>query len=105
MKKPAKYTDLRWEKHGKKPKMPEWGSDQTIAEFWGTHDIADYWDELEVANDVKFAKPKKEVVSIRLEPIYRQQLNALARNRSPYNHKAVNTLISILWLYSQPLLW
>lgn len=63
----------------KKPKMPEWGSDEAIAEFWDTHDIADYWDELEIADDVKFAKPNKEVLSIRLEPIYRQQLKALAR--------------------------
>jgi len=61
------------------PMPPEEATDEAIAEFWDTHDIADYWDELEIADDVKFAKPKKEVVSIRLEPIYRQQLNALAR--------------------------
>lgn len=63
------------------PMPPEEATDEAIAEFWDTHDIADYWDELEVVDDVKFAKPKKEVVSIRLEPIYRQQLNALARER------------------------
>ncbi len=63
----------------KKAKMPEWGPDEAIAKFWDTHDIANYWDELEVADDVKFAKPNKEVISIRLEPVYRQQLKALAR--------------------------
>ncbi len=42
-----------------KPKMPEWNSsDETIAQFWDTHDIVDYWDELEVAKDVKFIKPQ-----------------------------------------------
>ena len=63
----------------KKPKLPEWGSDEAIARFWDTHDISDYWDELEVADDVKFVKPRKEVVSIRLEPIHVKQLKAMAR--------------------------
>ncbi len=64
---------------GKKRKMSEWGRDEKIAEFWDAHDIADYWDEVEVADDVRFPRPKKEVLSIRLEPVYRQQLEALAR--------------------------
>lgn len=65
-----------------KPKMPERGSDETIAQFWGAHNLADYWDDLEVVNDVKFVKPKKELVSIRLEPIYCRQLKAAARKMS-----------------------
>lgn len=63
----------------KKAKIPEWGTDEAIAEFWDSHDIADYWDELKIADDVKFIKPKKAVVSTRLEPIYHHQLKALAR--------------------------
>lgn len=62
-----------------KTKMPEWGSDETIAKFWDTHDIADYWDELEQVDDVKFVKPKKELVSVRLDPVYCKQLKAMAR--------------------------
>lgn len=69
-------------KHKYKPKMPGPGSNETIAQFWDTHDLADYWDELEVAGDVKFAKPKKELVSVRLEPIYCRQLKALAKKMS-----------------------
>lgn len=66
-------------KNKTKDKIPDWGSDEAIALFWDTHDIADYWDELELADDVKFVKPRKEVVSIRLEPIYLKQLKAVAR--------------------------
>src|SRR3990172_2947242 len=66
--------------HKSKPKMPEREfSDEVIAQFWDTHDIVDYWDELEVAKDVKFIKPKKELVSIRLEPIYLRQLKVIAK--------------------------
>jgi len=62
-----------------KVKMPAWGSDEVIAKFWDTHNIADYWDELEPAKDVKFIKPKKELISVRLEPVYRRQLKAVAK--------------------------
>ncbi len=37
--------------------MPQWGSDEEIAQFWDTHSLADYWDQLEVADDVKFTRP------------------------------------------------
>ena len=69
-------------KHKSKPKMPEQGSNETIAQFWDTHDLADYWDELEVADDVKFVKPRKELVSVRLEPVYCRQLKAIAKKMS-----------------------
>ena len=68
--------------HKFKPKVPERGSDEVIAQFWGAHDLADYWDDLEVVNDVKFIKPKKELVSVRLEPIYCRQLKAVAKKMS-----------------------
>lgn len=66
--------------HKFKTKMPDWNSsDETIAQFWDAHDIVDYWDDLEVTKDVKFIKPKKELVSIRLEPIYLHQLKVIAK--------------------------
>lgn len=65
--------------HKSKAKKPEWGSDEAIARFWDIHDLADYWDELEMADDVKFTKPKKKLLSIRIEPIYLRQLKAIAR--------------------------
>jgi len=63
----------------RKAKLPEWGSDKVIAKFWDTHDITDYLDELETVDNVKFVKPKKELVSVRLEPVYRRQLKAIAK--------------------------
>lgn len=68
--------------HKFKPKLLKSRSDETIAQFWGAHDLADYWDDLEVVKDVKFVKPKKELVSIRLEPIYCRQLKAVAKKMS-----------------------
>ena len=37
-------------------------------EFWNSHDLTDYLDDFEEARDVVFAPPKKEVISLRLEP-------------------------------------
>jgi len=53
-------------------------TDEAIAQFWDTHRLTDYLDELEIANDVVFVKPKKQVISIRLEPKYVHQLKILA---------------------------
>lgn len=47
-------------------------------EFWDTHDSTDYLDDFEVAKDVVFVRPKKEVISLRLEPKVIKKLRELA---------------------------
>ena len=55
-------------------------SDREVAEFWDTHDFADYWDDLEPAELTKKPKPR-QVVTLRLDSQVVQALRALARRR------------------------
>ena len=60
------------------PIISDAATDEAIAQFWDTHSLADYLDELEITDDVVFVKPEKQVISIRLEPKYIHQLRVLA---------------------------
>jgi predicted DNA binding CopG/RHH family protein len=40
----------------KKPKLPETDSIQELAEFWDTHDLTDYEDELEEVAETVFVR-------------------------------------------------
>lgn len=60
------------------PIISEEALDEAIAQFWDTHSLTDYLNELEIAEDVAFTKSKKQVISIRLEPKYVGQLKAIA---------------------------
>ena len=63
------------------PKLPEFKNDAEMAEFWDTHSFADYESEFDVADDVKFVRPPKEVVALRLdEPVVRG-IKRLARRK------------------------
>ncbi|MBI3180919.1 MAG: hypothetical protein HYZ28_02110 [Myxococcales bacterium] len=55
-------------------------SDREVAEFWDTHSLADYWDDLEPAELATKPKPRR-VVTLRLDPQAVQALRALARRR------------------------
>ena len=46
--------------------------------FWDTHDSTDYLDDFEVAEDVVFVRPKKVVISLRLDPMIVRKLRELA---------------------------
>jgi len=54
-------------------RIPEFSSHEEEAEFWDTHDITDYLDELQPVK-VRFAKNLSETLNIRLDP---DTLNAL----------------------------
>jgi len=59
-------------------KVPKFKSLKEEREFWDTHDSTDYLDDFEVAKDVVFVRPKKEVISLRLEPKIIKKLKELA---------------------------
>ena len=59
-------------------KVPEFKSLKEERDFWDTHDSVDYHDEFEVAKDVVFVRPKKEVISLRLEPKLIRRLKEVA---------------------------
>lgn len=59
-------------------KIPKFKSLKEEREFWDTHDSTDYLDDFEVTKDVVFVRPKKEVISLRLEPKIINKLKELA---------------------------
>ena len=50
-------------------RAPKFKNIKEEREFWDSHDSTDYLDDFEVAKDVVFVRPKKQVISLRLDPI------------------------------------
>lgn len=61
-------------------RIPEFASREQEAEFWDTHELTDYLDELQPA-EVRFAKKLSEGITIRLTPAMLQRLQAEARRK------------------------
>lgn len=59
-------------------KVPKFKTKKEEREFWDTHDSTDYLDDFEPSKDVVFVRPKKEVISLRLEPKVIKKLRELA---------------------------
>ena len=59
-------------------KVPKFKNLKEEREFLDTHDSTDYLDDFEVAEDVVFVRPKKEVISLRLDPNIVKKLRKLA---------------------------
>lgn len=65
-----------------KPKqpIPSFATRQEEAEFWDTHDMADYWDEFKPVK-VRFAKNLSEGITIRLDPGTLDELRTQAHQK------------------------
>jgi predicted DNA binding CopG/RHH family protein len=59
-------------------KVPKSKSLKEEREFWDTHDSTNYHDDFKVTKNVVFVRPKKEVISLRLEPKIINKLKELA---------------------------
>jgi len=59
-------------------KVPKFKNLKEERNFWDTHNSIDYIDDFEVAEDVVFIRPKKEVMSLRLDPNIVKKLRKLA---------------------------
>jgi len=59
-------------------KVPKFKNLKEEREFWDTHDSTDYHDHFKVTKNVVFVRPKKEVISLRLEPTLIRRLRELA---------------------------
>ena len=59
-------------------KVPKFKSLKEEREFWETHDSTDYHDDFKITKNVVFVRPKKEVISLRLEPKFIRRLRELA---------------------------
>lgn len=65
-----------------KPTIPAFQSIQEEAEFWDSHDLTDYLDELEIiqAEYQPQRGETKTVMTIRVAPSLKQQIEAIARS-------------------------
>ncbi|MCD6296975.1 MAG: hypothetical protein J7M30_07460 [Deltaproteobacteria bacterium] len=59
-------------------KIPKFKNLKEERSFWDTHDTTEYLDDFEVAEDVIFVRPKKEVISLRLDPNIVRKLREIA---------------------------
>ena len=64
----------------KRSRIPEFASREEEAEFWDTHDITDYWDELKPVK-VKFSESIDHAVIVRFDLDTFNELLELARER------------------------
>jgi predicted DNA binding CopG/RHH family protein len=59
-------------------KVPKFKNLKEEREFWDTHDSTGYHDDFKITKNVVFVRPKKEVISLRLEPKFIRRLRELA---------------------------
>ena len=64
------------------PKVPKFKTLEEEAEFWDTHSLAEYWDELEsVEGPLIDARPPKKLVSIRFDEALIAAAKRIARGK------------------------
>jgi hypothetical protein len=68
-------------------------------EFWDTHDSTDYIDNFEETKDVVFVRPKKEAISLRLEPHVIDKLERFTGTYSCANYRLNSALIFCIISY------
>lgn len=68
-----------------KPKeLPHFNGAEEEATFWETHSVADYWNQMEPV-EVKAERQRKKLISIRLDPVYLEQIKQVANRKGiPY---------------------
>ncbi|MGH7799955.1 MAG: CopG family antitoxin [Thermodesulfobacteriota bacterium] len=62
-------------------KIPKFKSDQEAAQFWDTHSLAEFKDDLELAKENVFVKPEKQVMTIRVDKKLANAMKAIAREK------------------------
>ena len=76
-------------------KIPKFKTLEEESEFWDTHSVMDYWDEMEpVEGPFIDARPPKKLVSIRLDP----SLIAAAKRIARMKGIGYQTLLR-MWAY------
>lgn len=61
-------------------KIPKFKSEKAEADFWATHDSIDYLSETKEVK-VKFARPNKKLVSLRLDEKTIRELKKIAESK------------------------
>lgn len=76
-------------------RIPRFADRAEEAEFWDTHDIADYQDELKPAR-ARFSPGLSEGITIRLDPETLRELRELAREKG-----IGPTTLARMWILEQ----
>jgi predicted DNA binding CopG/RHH family protein len=79
----TKTSNTQSTAEGRRPsRIPTFNTLEEEAEFWDTHDSAEYEDEMEIVTDVRFvpARPKK-AITVRLEQSALETLSRQAREQ------------------------
>ena len=62
-------------------KVPKFKSDQKAAQFWDTHSLIEFEDDLELVKEKVFVKPEKQVMTIRVDKKLANAMKAIAREK------------------------
>ncbi len=62
-------------------KIPKFKSDQEAAQFWDTHSLIEFEDDLELVKEKVFVKPEKQVMTIRVDKKLANALKIIAREK------------------------
>ncbi|AEG14303.1 hypothetical protein Desku_0694 [Desulfofundulus kuznetsovii DSM 6115] len=76
-----------------KNKIPDFKTIEEAREFWETHSLADFTDDLEEADEIQFVKRNNLVISIDLEKEDLKRLRLLAQKKGVRLNDLVTTWI------------
>ncbi len=74
-------------------KIPEFKTKEEERKFWETHSSADYWDDMQDADD-EFQPPRLKSVSLKLDPEVMEKIRAVARKRGLSSSALIRFLLS-----------
>lgn len=63
------------------PKLPQTDSIKELAEFWDTHDLTDFEDQLEEVTERVFEYRQEAIMEIRLQPKEAEIVKRIAESR------------------------
>ena len=63
------------------PKLPQTDSIKELAEFWDTHDLTDFEDQLEEVTESVFDRREEAVMEIHLQPQEAETVKRLAESK------------------------
>lgn len=76
--------------------IPEQMTEEEAAEFYGSHDLAEIWDDLEPVKEPFAPSPRlrESMVSLRLEPRYLDAVKRLAKRKGLSYHALLQLWIA-----------
>lgn len=72
------------------PKIPKFKNDKDAADFWDTHSLVDYEEDLEQV-EVEFVRPEKRAILIHLENSELEKLKLAAKQKG-VDHSSLLTM-------------